>query len=582
MAKNLTLTKLHSINVKCFRGLRDVNIDFGKRITVICGKNGTSKSTILGIVAQIFNFTKDYSKKPEESLGSFRTLTNKRFKSPFSEHFRFSSTYDLPGTMDVKIKLFDGAFNKELENLRLGLVNSESHNKPRPVVRGNDADPEINHSRNVTHPVIYLSLQRLLPITLRAEYSARDIEYVIDNKDEIMAMNRRLLIKNSGANVTTTTGTIDSLVVHGDNYDHESVSVGEDNVGQIIQSIFSFKRLMEQYENYHGGILLIDEADAGLFPAAQVELIKILTKVARNYGLQIIMTSHSPVLIEEVYKLSQTAPADYSTVYLTDTYGPIQAKNNLSWPEINADLLVETIKVKDDISLPKVNVYFEDREAYDFLKQLVTERNINKILNPLKDINISCSTLFDLMARKIPEFVTKSIVVLDGDVIADRSPNAKKAQQEKNLCILPTDLPPDQLIFEFLYNLEPSDEFWKGNNGFTKVLFRRISADIIDKLKLGDAPISLNDYIADFKKGKNEDSIKGVIRTLFKEFAHNSLFLSLVNGPVAKNPYRYWIKHHPEEAAQFKDNFRKNLLHVLINGYGVESAIAVGYLSSNK
>ncbi|MGG2141238.1 AAA family ATPase [Symbiopectobacterium sp. RP] len=39
------------INVVKFRGLKNINIEFGSRLTVICGKNGTSKSTILGIVA---------------------------------------------------------------------------------------------------------------------------------------------------------------------------------------------------------------------------------------------------------------------------------------------------------------------------------------------------------------------------------------------------------------------------------------------------------------------------------------------------------------------------------------------------
>ncbi|HDZ2217369.1 TPA: AAA family ATPase, partial [Klebsiella pneumoniae] len=191
--------------------------------------------------------------------------------------------------------------------------------------------------------VIYLSLQRLLPITLRPEYSERDEQYIIDNKNEILAMNRRLLIKENGTSITATTGTIDSMVVHGDYYDHESVSVGEDNVGQIIQAIFSFKRLKEELKDYHGGILLIDEADAGLFPAAQIELINVLKRMASKLDLQIVMTSHSPILIEEVFKLSQLADKDYRTVYLTDTYGPISAKTNLSWPEINADLLVDTI-----------------------------------------------------------------------------------------------------------------------------------------------------------------------------------------------------------------------------------------------
>jgi len=568
--------------VNSFRGLKDVEISLGERITVICGKNGTSKSTILGIIAQIFSFSRDYSIEPPESLADFRTLTATRFKSQFSEHFRFSSKYDIPGSMDVHIKLYDGAFDQVLDNLKLGLVNSTYHSKPRPVVRGNDVLGKGTGSRNITHPVIYLSLQRLLPITLRPEYGERDVAYIVEHKNEIMSMNRRLLIKNNGTTVTATTGTIDSLVVHGDNYDHESVSVGEDNVGQIIQAIFSFKRLKEEYGNYHGGILLIDEADAGLFPAAQVELINVLKKVSRNYNLQIVMTSHSPILIEEVFKLSQMASGDYSTIYLTDTYGPIQARSNLSWPEINADLMVDTIKVDAEVAFPKINVYFEDAEAYSFFTQLITERHLKKVLNPLKDVNISCSTMLDLISRKIPEFISKSIVILDGDVTKDNSPNAKKAKTQKSLCLLPGVLPPDQLLFEFLYNLDPADDFWKKNNGFTKAVFTKISAEIIDRLQLNTWPISLEQSIANFIKGKKEESVKGELRKLFKAFAQHEKIKEILTGPVRKNPFRYWLSKHPDIKNQFRRNFEKCLAHALLNGYGIESGKVYGYLGDNK
>ncbi|GKI82912.1 TPA: AAA family ATPase [Klebsiella pneumoniae] len=576
------LTKLRSMHVEAFRGLKNVNISFGERITVICGKNGTSKSTILGIIAQIFSFSHDYSKEPAESLGSFRTLTGNRFKSQFSEHFRFSSKFDAPGGMEVQITLYDGAFQKELNNLRLGLVNSKYHQKARPVLRNNDVLGNKNTSRNVTHPVIYLSLQRLLPITLRPEYSERDEQYIIDNKNEILAMNRRLLIKENGTSITATTGTIDSMVVHGDYYDHESVSVGEDNVGQIIQAIFSFKRLKEELKDYHGGILLIDEADAGLFPAAQIELINVLKRMASKLDLQIVMTSHSPILIEEVFKLSQLADKDYRTVYLTDTYGPISAKTNLSWPEINADLLVDTIKVDAEEAFPKINVYFEDFEGYLFFKQLITERHINKILTPLKDVNISCNTLLDLMARKIPEFINKSIIVLDGDVVNDNGPNAKKAKAEKSLCLLPTILPPDQLLFEFMYNLDKEDSYWQKNNGFTKVVFLKISADIIEKLNIVEEKISLSDVIKNYRKGKSTESVKGELRSLFKSFAQNDKVRELLTGPVNKNPFRYWLKHNPEYKVEFKNKFESSLINALINGFGIESGKVYGYLQIDK
>ncbi len=60
----------------------------------------------------------------------------------------------------------------------------------------------------------------------------------------------------------------------------------------------------------------------------------------------------------------------------------------------------------------------------------------------------------------------------------------KKAKAEKSLCLLPTILPPDQLLFEFMYNLDKEDSYWQKNNGFTKVVFLKISADIIEKLNI--------------------------------------------------------------------------------------------------
>ncbi|MEQ4450939.1 AAA family ATPase [Kosakonia sacchari] len=573
------ITKLNKLQVIKFRGLKDVNIEFGSKLTVICGKNGTSKSTILGIVAQIFSFSKDQSKKPVTILTNYKTLTNRSFKSAFNEHFRLSEEYDTAGSMDVKISLYDANVNKHLDKLTLGLYGYKDRVKARPIVRGNDGIPGANQSRNVTHPVIYLSLARLLPITLRTDYATRDVQYISDNSEEIRVMNNQLLLKTTGSTVTATKGVIDSMVVHSDNYDHESVSVGEDNVGQIIQAIFSFKRLKETYPDYHGGILLIDEADAGLFPAAQYELIKILTKAAKQYDLQIIMTSHSPLIIEDIYNRSKQDDKSFKTIYLTDTYGDIKTRNNLSWPDINADLHVQTVKIDEDLNLPKANVYFEDREGFDFFKQLIIDRKINKIINPLGNINISCSAILDLMARKIPEFTSKSLIVLDGDVANDNGDNAKKAKKEKNLCLLPHILPPDQMIFEFLYNLPPDDDYWENRNRFTKPVFNKIATEIVTTLKLGKAPINLLDEINAFKKGKQ--GILGVIRNLFKDFAHAPEFRSMVDGPVKYNPYRYWVTKNSAISDQYKFDFVKSLKLVMTTGHGVDSAVIHSYLSDN-
>ena len=182
------------------------------------------------------------------------------------------------------------------------------------------------------------------------------------------------------------------------------------------------------------------------------------------------------------------------------------------------------------------------------------------------------------MARKIPEFINKSIIVLDGDVVNDNGQNAKKAKSEKSLCLLPTTLPPDQLLFEFLYNLDKGDLYWQKNQGFTRQVFIRISGDIIDRLNIVGEKISLEDIIKNYRKGKSEESVKGELRKLFKAFAQNDKIRTLLTGPVSKNPFRYWINQNPELKLEFKKKFEACLINALISGFGIDSGKVYGYL----
>lgn len=212
-------TQLKKLVIEKFRALNDVEVEFGEHITVVCGKNGTSKSSILGIAAQIFSFEKDYV---DGSSLSYRQVAGGLFKSKYSEHFRISDKFDVPGSMLVSIDLVDGYTEKpataKLELMRRG-------GSPRPVVRNNStAGGNSNTSRNFTHPVIHLSLRRLFPIADR-DYKVIDFEYLEAHKQAFIGLTNELLNRSSSL-ATGTGGTISSAVAHGENYDQESVSAG--------------------------------------------------------------------------------------------------------------------------------------------------------------------------------------------------------------------------------------------------------------------------------------------------------------------------------------------------------------------
>ena len=160
-------THLKKLVFQKFRALNNVEVEFGDHITVVCGKNGTSKSSILGIAAQIFSFEKDYAKG--EAL-SFRQIAGGSFKSQHSEHFRISEKFDVPGSITVNIELHDG-YTDQAATAKLELM--KRGKSPRPVVRNNSSATE-NTSRNFTHPVIYLRLKRLYPIAAR-NYEISDL-----------------------------------------------------------------------------------------------------------------------------------------------------------------------------------------------------------------------------------------------------------------------------------------------------------------------------------------------------------------------------------------------------------------------
>lgn len=351
MTAKTQLTQLKKLIIEKFRALNNVEVEFGDAITVICGKNGTSKSSILGIAAQIFSFDKDYVK--DEPI-SYKQITGLPFKSKYRDHFRISQTFDVPGSMKVSIELKDGYTNQDA-TARLELMTRGD--APRAVIRNNStATGGANTSRNFTHPVIFLSLKRLYPITDRT-YEIKDFDYLNDHKQDFINLTNELLNRSS-ANAIGTGGTISSAVSYGDNYDQESVSAGEDNAGQIVLALMSFRKLKEDYADYKGGLLLIDEADAGLFPTAQINLLKILERECRDLNLQVIMTSHSPVLIEYAFEKSKQFRQRYKTIYLSNTYGDVQVQHDWSWAQINADLLATIIPLTETINLPKINVYF--------------------------------------------------------------------------------------------------------------------------------------------------------------------------------------------------------------------------------
>lgn len=63
--------KIRKLDVKDIAGIRDLHLEFGDKLNVLCGENGVGKTTILNLIEQAFYDTGRIVKNSKEKKGSY-------------------------------------------------------------------------------------------------------------------------------------------------------------------------------------------------------------------------------------------------------------------------------------------------------------------------------------------------------------------------------------------------------------------------------------------------------------------------------------------------------------------------------
>lgn len=554
---------LKKIKIKSFRGFNDFEIEFGEKLTAICGRNGTSKTTLLGMIAQVFNFNKPY-----------KTLFKQKFSSEFSDNFKFSKEYEKfekPGShlydiyfdeiiakttskkridrspknrlleklkkeltlLEKNIKLtkeseinfneIEEAFN-EYNNSIKKLFKAEEKNKLDTNIIQNKIDlffknhTEITNIMNknkeiinilseikkiekekwnlrlvttigkkttkIPYPVIYLGLDRVFPLGAISDENinidSNKLNEYLEKYNKIMkdiftTLDSFIKINSINSDIKT------NYIGETDFYDSFAVSIGQDNLSKIIWAILSFQHLKETNADYQGGILLIDEVEASLHPAAQKKLIHYLYKVSKELNLQIILTTHSVTVVEEVI----TRINESQIIGLKNVNGKITKIS-----EGNPKLIVNDLKLEAFVAQKgkeiKINVYTEDEVARIILKLLLEkqEDSLKSNLNIIKR-DFSKNDLKKIVKYQLKEF-ENTFFIFDGDVKNEKFSN----ETLKQIAFLPGDSCIEKELFTFLSDLDPNDKFWNETDNderyYTKDIFLNNSSDIIKKDKVDD------------------------------------------------------------------------------------------------
>lgn len=143
---------------------------------------------------------------------------------------------------------------------------------------------------------------------------------------------------------------------------------------------------------------------------------------------------------------------------------------------------------------------------------------------------------------------------------------AIKGKNLKTVVLLPGSLPPDQLIFEHLYNLSANDEFWKNELQFTREVFTNFARDVMNEFAINGNTVDVKELVAAYHGDKKP-------REVFKRFYQDATFQQLVSsGTKPYNPWKHWFKCNLVAGKDFLESFKVAIHGVMKNGYGVDVA----------
>ena len=531
---------IKSVEIEKFRAFHQASFSLGKRITAISGRNATQKTTVLGMIGQPFTISKNHP------MYGCKTIDGYNFRSQFKEKFKISQEHDVIGEHKWKLNLHRGIYSNDyyaIESI------ARRQRDKAPTLRFWNAESRSIGAGYIQLPVYFLSLSRLFPIgesgktqNISPELSEDELKYCIDNYRSILSIQSMpgspsVGLEKGGAS-RTFSGISDGI------HDIFTNSAGEGNITKILLAVLSFKRLKEKYGNdYKGGILLIDELDATLYGFSQKKLVDFLWTAAGDYKIQIVFTTHSPLILKQVNKYQRkerlnkgiNLPSyayDSSIVYLVPQYDgegvrTIMPKNISSTSELNT--ILNDINLSGPTGGNKLNIYCEDMRAISFVQYILTKSlgiNLDFYMN-FVDINLGWTNYVQLYEKNVPEF-KNNIIILDGDVPSMRGYRTKERviSESKNFLFLPLVI--EKGLFELLKNHAEFNKFYEGYSNAPALTY-----DVC----FNEWPLETNKYeTGDFKKW----------------FAHIENILG--NQNIL---FSFWCDEHCTECDTFVSNFQK-------------------------
>lgn len=452
--KQIPILALEGLHIHNFRTIENQIIALGSNITVLSGRNGTMKTSMMGLIAHPFN-----------SLG--KDVFGKTLKTSLNDVFKFSPKFD---AVDYKYSLYIKTDKAQLlrETVSIYYVakNTERH---RVVVSGAEKG-----DGNFTYNTSFLNLKRLYPMvdTQAAPDSTKALKLTAAEAASLKDFYERVFPSSEYGEFTPVRDKIlkTTFAPDGDtaSYDWQTISSGEDNIGAIFNRLIGFQRSFVMNQPVGNGIFCIDEFESSLHPVAQIKLFDYLYRWSQQYKVQVVISTHSLYLISHIY-LKHSVNLDSDRIIVNFISKSTAADNNypiLHNPPYSLAYKELTLENPEKVAeARKIRVFCEDDHAIHFAKKLIKTQSVLRLVDFHSTLKpeagtpgTSHSSLTSLCVN-FPLLLEQSLVIFDADVTD--SDTAKIV--DKNLFLKLPDagkLAIERRIIAFIIGLKNNDGFF--------------------------------------------------------------------------------------------------------------------------
>lgn len=263
---------LEEITIKNIRGIKDLSVRFDFPVSVIAGPNASGKSTVLFACA----------------CGYRVPGSNPKIFTP-STLFPNLKIKDTPNLSDLEqTTSFEFYYIHQGKRSSMKWAKGKSWNRSFMGQKEGKQPERLLYIRtlaNLTSPSEVRSVLQIASGSFEMENITSDL----------IAFAQRILPLKYKDMTMVKKGGKELLFATRDNTEESKYSEFHMSAGER-----AILRISKDISNLRNGLVLIDEIEAGMHPFTQQQIMLELQRLALRNDLQIIVTSHSPVILDSV------------------------------------------------------------------------------------------------------------------------------------------------------------------------------------------------------------------------------------------------------------------------------------------